>query len=550
MKLLKGARGTSIVEVLVVMVVLLVGILTIVRLFPPGFRSVRHAESTTFASRLAQYELERWKNNPENLPDGILPIDINGTILDNLSPIPPIDNTNVSSFRRIIGETARIPFGGWSTEPTSGSYYMLAFSPIDTSPGHPLAVRGGELSRRIFDSSDTMGSPPWSVLRSYQYGVDYGQSGDMPEFCFPHSDQERIYYLSCSWWELSGTEPVLRSATSLKVYVFPSSEWIPLNQIFVDSGMTVPPNFIGIDPYSDTVSRGFNDVTLMPGFSPDPYEFKLIDPVLGIIAFNPLGYAQTEFGRRLQAKIDYDILDLQIIHEDKRVSNSASAPYRVRLTLNRIKQIGVTLEVDGNPYKGIYPPPKPDDEQVDILAVDLETTLPIAIDRSWVNYRDGIVDLPNEITVGFSGSTFTISPMGRNIRFFYKAEGDWSLQFQKAYSLYEREQDEVPLTYRTYTIDANPSHLNRLWFAACNTCCTIAVDYEYNDNGNMRKVVGESHKTSDMLVGGRTYLDLNNTPTRIFSVNGVSAKARVAWRDSERWRHVDLDTILTRRQSD
>jgi hypothetical protein len=143
---------------------------------------------------------------------------------------------------------------------------------------------------------------------------------------------------------------------------------------------------------------------------------------------------------------------------------------------------------------------------------------------------------------------------GRNIRFFYKAEGDWSLQFQKAYSQYERDSGSGSLTYRTYTID--PADPKRLWFAACNMCSTIAVDYEYLDQASQqtRKVVGESHKTSDVLLdhGGQkcTYIDLNNPPTRIFSVNGVSAKARVTWRDSERWRYVDLDTIIVRKQAD
>jgi hypothetical protein len=70
----------------------------------------------------------------------------------------------------------------------------------------------------------------------------------------------------------------------------------------------------------------------------------------------------------------------------------------------------------------------------------------------------------------------------------------------------------------------------------------------------VRKIVGESHRASDALdaYGGApsTYLDLKETPVRIFSVIGISARARVIWRDSERWRHVDLDTTLVRKPAE
>lgn len=121
---LRYNRGTSIVEVLVVMVILFVGILTVISLFPPGFLSVRRAENLTFAGRLAQYEIERWKNNVDNLPDGILPVDAAGNVLSNLFPGPPVSDDNALMFRRIVGETTRIPFGGWSTGPESRSIYI------------------------------------------------------------------------------------------------------------------------------------------------------------------------------------------------------------------------------------------------------------------------------------------------------------------------------------------------------------------------------------------------------------------------------------------
>ena len=74
-------RGTSLIEVLVVMLILLIGIMTVIQMFPTGFGVVKAGESRTIATKLAQQELERWKNMSQNLPDGILPTSFDGTQL-------------------------------------------------------------------------------------------------------------------------------------------------------------------------------------------------------------------------------------------------------------------------------------------------------------------------------------------------------------------------------------------------------------------------------------------------------------------------------------
>lgn len=538
----KANRGTSIVEVLVVMVVLVVGILSVVRLYPPGFRSVRHAECVTLAGRLAQFEIERWKNNSESLPDGVLPIDDSGVIVNSRFPGPPVDDDNATCFRRIIGETVRIPFGGWTTGPFSGSIYVLSFSPIDTSSSSGgIVIKGSNLSRRVLDAD--AGTEPWRFLRSHQYAIDY----DNLSICFRESSRAHLYYLSCSWWETpkGSSNPNLRTATNIQILVPPGTQgWINFGPAIQDR-MQEDAAYAGIDRYSETVARGFTEVE---SWSSDPYEYMMLDQMLGIISFNPVGYSQREFGRPLQARIDYDIFDLEIIREDKRVPTRS--PYRVHMTLNRIKESGESMEIDGEPYQGIHPPYI----EYDMIAVDLESGRQIAFDSAWINYKDGIVELPGHITLLGSGesSNVDISPSGRNIRFYYKAEGDWSLQFQKAYVQYAREYGDGELEFKSYAIqDSRPK---RLWFSACNATHTISVDYEYTVGDQAKRVLGECHKTSDSLLsyGGvdSTYIDLNNEPTRIYSVNGISARARVIWRESEKWRRVDLDSIITKKSTD
>ncbi len=179
----------------------------------------------------------------------------------------------------------------------------------------------------------------------------------------------------------------------------------------------------------------------------------------------------------------------------------------------------------------------------------------IPINKTWINYKDGIITLPDSITLTSTAGGMTISPAGRNIRFFYKAEGDWSLQFHKAYSLYERKDFGTALDYKSYTVD-NDNHA-KLWFAACNANNSMSVDYDYLDeNDQVKKVVGECHRATDALAPygttqiDSTWFELAHTPIRIYSVTGVSARARVIWREGERWRYVNLDTILTRKTDD
>ena len=149
--ILRDNRGTSLIEILVVMVVLLVGIMTIIQMFPTGFRVVRAGESKSVATRLAQQELERWKAMTGNIPEAIVPIDEAGIINNNQAVGPPFEGWtqtgtangnpvytrgNELCFRQIIGETTVVPapsYFGTGGGTWFGSNYTVAFSPIDVS---------------------------------------------------------------------------------------------------------------------------------------------------------------------------------------------------------------------------------------------------------------------------------------------------------------------------------------------------------------------------------------------------------------------------------
>src|SRR2546421_5793491 len=66
--------GISLIEVLVVLVLLLIGILSVIRLFPPGFLINKQVAETTAAGRLAKEEADRITNGAANLMDAIVPV--------------------------------------------------------------------------------------------------------------------------------------------------------------------------------------------------------------------------------------------------------------------------------------------------------------------------------------------------------------------------------------------------------------------------------------------------------------------------------------------
>src|SRR5687768_16273670 len=70
----RRTAGTSLVEVLVVIVVFLIGILAIVQIFPGGFRLLGLTASQSRATQLARKEIERLKARASQLPDRIVPV--------------------------------------------------------------------------------------------------------------------------------------------------------------------------------------------------------------------------------------------------------------------------------------------------------------------------------------------------------------------------------------------------------------------------------------------------------------------------------------------
>ena len=388
--------GTSLVEVLVTLVVFLVGIVSVVRIFPGGFFSMKHTENVAVANRLAQTELERWEGKSANLPGGILAWGESATSgvftvytdidPDNLTePIPPEGYyfTDVNRFRRIHGEATRIPVpssANWS----AGSIYILAFSPVawssDVPNPDPILVYGGQMRRLSLprDPQDLR------LRRHSEYAIDYEKA----ELYLLAVDRDRNYIIHYSYWQdVSGTM-TLMPAVSVSIPVVPATprdidQGYQLVRIPALGGGDVSgmAGFQGIDYRSDSLHRQFDQRPVSNGgpvnwSGSDPYEFAVVDPIAGVLAFNPLGYDYTELTTRgkepLVAYIDYTVLDWHIIREERKLSDYWTSPADLdtKLALRFIKKRDDTREFDGTVYGGLAPSFK---LPYDVLAVDIET---------------------------------------------------------------------------------------------------------------------------------------------------------------------------------
>lgn len=187
--------GTSLVEILVVIVIFLIGILAVVQIFPRGFRLLLTSRNNSVATAIGRDEVERLKSNPDLLPEAILPVRYSGNVplIDNTINPRSLGPTGDRIFsdgrlfsggsavkddwelasgpniaRRIIGEGQRVPAprridlenkGGLITTDKDmmssyGCLLVLDHGPVDANG--PIVAYANDLSRNVGDPRDTV----------------------------------------------------------------------------------------------------------------------------------------------------------------------------------------------------------------------------------------------------------------------------------------------------------------------------------------------------------------------------------------------------------
>lgn len=592
--------GISLIEVLVVIVLLLVGIMSVVRLFPPGLLINKQVEAATLAARLANQEKDRYAATSTNLMDAVVPVlpvgDSNsptGYILrmdldatpDDLGEAPRVINgvtvdpyyfSDVNRQRWIKGETVRIPSPSPILQGVRGSIYMLNAGPIFDPWGEQwqsrpdqLAITGSPLYRRVQEAQDP--SSPY-LNNPAVYAIDY----DDRVVAFYPAGYARTFQLTYSYYDAGNSVQTVASQT-LSVPASTAPAWISIG-----SPGTVVPG-------SDTVSRGFTRLSYPPTWSADPYEYCVPPRTssvasyagVGVVIFNPGGRDYVErsaYGNLpLTAKIDYSVLDWHILREDRPMPSTA--PYTVRLTLPNIKKLGDS-ELDQSEYTGIWRDSSA--PQVDLLAYNIATGEEVPSSEFKVNYKEGAVTF----TDGYGSANAS-----GNYRFFYKARGDWALQVQKAANVYHRAPSHTAnLGFAEYYLGGGTSggRATRLYLPLMEAGKTVTLRdvWYYASSGSgpavLKRSSNETYRVNadpaqfeNLGAGALTWVDLaenhssgGDTATGwaldqsvepAGSVTGISFRSRVIWARGGgvqattagnvarvRWNKVDVETFLTR----
>ncbi len=152
-------RGVSLIEVLVVLVILVTGILTIIRLFPSGFFSIQSTGNAALANSLGGAAINLGEQNSGSLPDAILPDD---PMMDDLanavtnsaaySNYDPDDPNNLENARVVTNETVSVP-----TAVNGQSIYVVKYGPV-VMPADP-GMTAAQLPNYF-----TVNSPYWTAL--------------------------------------------------------------------------------------------------------------------------------------------------------------------------------------------------------------------------------------------------------------------------------------------------------------------------------------------------------------------------------------------------
>lgn len=570
-----GEQGTTLLEILIVSLILLVGILTVVRVFPIGFGVVERGAYVTMAQRYAQTRATEYASKPEMLPDGVIPAvylssEYQGTrwwINDDevrptdLQPEPPTTgdaglrawaNAPVQ-FRRIHQETTRVPRPAYGTSTNRGRY-VLRFAPIERY-GDPATVAG------YYDMMTVYSLRPYVKVdkdrleryagRDGYYAIDPDEDDEQN-----YTGARQIYFSKVSYKRTFKIDFALRPLSANPDDYNPDSiEYVTDRIVWVDADSDVAVDAGGavnlgdgtnaaLVTDSEVVRRRLRDAQAEPG-SGDPLWYLLTNTTVGVLEFGS-GTAGMPIG------ISYSVMDWGILHDDVDVPMEPdpgqtapaneqlawaklSFPFTERTAIGApedtrpaMQQPIILQNIDPNsPAYGTLIDPENDNDGADDYA-------------TWT-FDDPQRGTDNSLggRLGLRVAKFN-SLSVRRVRVFYRTRDGFAAMVVKPYASYT----QVPATTRVPSYNRYRSMGSRLYFSLSDVGKSVAVDYSYQDgaNGPVRRISGEMHtigvtrQALDPSVGAHDYgfIDLNvpggiTAIRTIDSVRGQSLEVRVMW---------------------
>lgn len=561
---LSSSAGVTLIEVLVAVVLLLIGVLAVVRIYPTGLDLIRHSSTRSLALRLAEEQMEQWKNRPSSLPDAIVALDPQGrwNALVNpnaefkteepawqspptgedvnhngrLDPGEDLDGDGILDpgkgfeqlesllFRQIFREQAVIPSGG---------VYPLA-------AGLPDPTRPVEVTTRYHRSPRNSPAELSLTDDQHRYAINYASR----EVWFDNDTAaDRAVWIDFTY---------IDGQTGQRQQVLEEPHTLPRAPVGATAptrtadllGYSIPlPAGSTIVPGSETVRR-----RLMPG-SGAPYRFNL-RPELGVVEFAPENAG-------LPVEVSYTALDWRIIQEEKTVQQ-VGPEWVIYTTLPFILNRQEDPRYGGLDGTGNWP---------DIQIVDVRNPRAIGFDPAATHYRSGRIVL--------TGNTYA----GQRVRVFYRSRDSWAVQPMKAAMTYVEDWRTAGFDRQNPALtDYSPAQADPwryryglvggqlyLAFYPSEVGQAVVVDYRYDDNpsdlippvsveGEMHLIPAPADPSAHPLadpVQGMCLVRLH-TPMQggrqftIDRVRGTSLRARVSWHEKALIKYIDLDTYLTR----
>jgi len=560
----KAEAGFSILEVLIAIVILLIGVLAVIRIFPTGLDLIRSGSFRTVSVHLGQAELERWKNHPAGLADFIAPVFWDDTAnrwflspgLQGREPLKPYKDQNgyeqlaSLDFRLILGERAIVPSPTDTPNGPRGVYHLAHGLPAINPNLDGNGVGAG--------SNVTDGTLVVSATWSYQQvpvsalandGTDYGQ------YAVFNATTGALQFDTDNSGDRWFSVDYVANVSSTPLAVFEELVRVPQGSA-TPSPATLA--YGDLDPSTLTVRRAYRQG-----------EYAL-DPKTGVLLFEPRT-AGTPI------RISYIVRDWQILQEERIVEaanrvdsngNPLTVPV-VRTTISYLRGGPNDPNYQGLDPNGLSPISEP------LIIVDLATGQPVNFDNTLAvrdDYANALVGTGTDYKggeIGLLGNVYA----GQRVRVFYRTQDHWAVQTQRASRAYLPEVTSSPAPLsddpRRYRVTLDNGYITLL-FRASEAGKSVAVTYRFRERAGAlpTRVEGELHtltaeptdyyntpadptddvcfvRLNEPITGSRVFNPANDPSTGIECVEGTSLKVRTSWQEKSNRRYEDLETYLT-----
>lgn len=610
-------RGSSLVEILVVIVIFTIGILAVVQIFPTGLGILRTSRAATVGHSLARAQMESLKVNVEQLPEAIVTVGYVGpppfrTVIEldrlptELAPAPYLEGPNsngnldhpqgadmgywpyftgANTYRRVIGEGRRIPapqFVPTGSGARYGSLMSLQFGPVFVLPNfvNGLLIYGNDLNKRWVDQIDP--SNPFPLREDYVCFIDDdGTTLTLPQGPARPSNPTyaRTFRISASARYQDGGGGVVRRTSVITVQV-PQATGARVNypidlvanfDLYTAEGLSC----LNVEPDTLTAQRVFDQVSPFtteaavqgnPALRDDAsYECEVLNLNLGTIIFNPIGSTYREQRARgrvpMVARVDYDVLDWQILRDDFRVPSTNAFQYKLMIDSLRVAGLRGPDNFVHNGMALDVPNGAGGTRRQDFILIDRESGaiyMPSSynVDKSAgiITFRDVDNNAANGLTADVVLAQATVSSRindirGRSVRALYQGNGNLAVQIIKPASQY-RVTDSATLGYAQCYVGGSNINVGvddprRIYFPLNDAGKKVVVGEAWYQDGSGRL---QSLREQEFKInapgpndwGAMAYIDLREkapaATTFDFSrgyavrrVRGASVAIRVLW---------------------